>query len=853
MNAPSIRPILLGLALAAPLIASADSTPARERLSLDEGWRFIKGDPPGQGETLGYFGLSGRFLAMRDAFLGRKSEPPAGAEPRCAYAEAAYDDSSWRLLDLPHDWGVEGAFDPKEQGGTGRLHSEGVAWYRRHLAVPEADALRLYYLQIDGAMSYASVWVNGHLAGGWPYGYSSFEINLTRWLKVGADNVIAIRLDNPPDASRWYPGGGIYRNVWLVRTNELHVAHWGTYVTTPRVSADAATVSISTAIERDSCREVGMDAPVLPVVRVSTEIFALDSSGARIGSAVASAVTGSIAIGPGEHREIMQSAVISRPELWSIGSPRRYVAVTTVADGNRLCDVYETPFGIRTLGFDPSRGFFLNGRHLKFQGVCDHHDLGALGAAIDVHGLERQLSELKAMGCNAIRTSHNPPAPELLDLCDRMGLVVMDEAFDCWVQGKRPNDYHLLFADWHEADMRALIRRDRNHPSVVMWSIGNEIPDQATPLGPKLAAELVGICHQEDPTRPATSACNYVESADNGFGDQLDVFGYNYRWWRYPAFRADHPYKFLFGSETDSTVSTRGAYAFPVSQDKSKGTTADFQVSSYDLSAPHWAFPPDDEFRAEDEHPEVGGQFVWTGFDYLGEPTPFGEKDDPARSSYFGIIDLAGFPKDRFYLYQAKWRPDLPMAHLVPHWTWPGRAGRTTPVFVYTSGDEAELFLNGRSLGKRHAKPGEYRLRWDDVRYEPGELKVVVTRNGRPWAEAAERTAGPAAAIRLEADRTLLPGGRATAYLTASVVDKDGTPCPDAANRIRFTISGPARIVATDNGDPTCLEPFEESNRAAFHGLALAIVRTEAGASGPITVAAGSPGLAPASVELKSD
>jgi beta-galactosidase len=835
---------LAGLVLAAVVGVRADT--GRERISLDPGWRFAKGEQTSWGGALSYTALRAHFLATRDAFLGRAPAAATGeAEPTAFYAAPDFDDHSWRSVDLPHDWAIEGPFDAHGAGETARLPYAGVGWYRRHIAVPNADAGRRFYLQIDGAMAYASVWLNGRWVGGWPYGYASFELDLTAFLKVGADNVLAIRLDNPPDSSRWYPGGGIYRHVWLVKTAQVHVAHWGTFVATPQVSAAAALVTVHVAVTND--------APEPVLAQVHTDIYALGPDGRPAGPILASSPFAVVLV-TGKHTlPTDQAILLANPRVWSVRAPNRYVAVTSVERSGWIFDRYETPFGVRTIRYDPDRGFLLNGEALKLQGVCDHHDLGALGAALNGDALERQLRELREMGCNAIRTSHNPPAPELLDLCDRLGFVVLDEAFDCWQTGKRPNDYHLIFNDWHQADLEALIRRDRNHPSVVMWSIGNEIPDQVTPAGPKLARELVGIVHAEDPTRPATSAGDQVASATNGFGDALDLYGYNYKPWLYASYRRDHPRKFVFATESASTISSRGVYVFPVSPDKLAGQAPGWQMSSYDLYAPTWATTPDREFQGQDDTPGVGGEFVWTGWDYLGEPTPYGQAGDPARSSYFGIIDLAGFPKDRYYLYQARWRPDLPMVHLLPHWTWPGRVGQVTPVFAYTSGDEAELFLNGRSLGRRHRGPDEYRLRWDDVVYQPGELKVVAYKGGAPWAEATERTAGAPAAIRLAADRPALRSdGEALAFITASVVDADGTLCPDADAPIAFRVSGPARIVATDNGDATSLAPFQATTRAAFHGLALAIVRAEAGGGGPITVTAEAPGLAAGQVQVAS-
>ena len=824
----------------------ADEGP-RERTLLNDHWRFCKGDPASAADTLSYAHLKPALLPARAEFGSAESAAPGVPTPD--YATAAFNDSAWRSLDLPHDWGVEGPFDSHLKGDTGRLPYWGVAWYRRHLAISAADAGRRIALQIDGAMSYSTVWLNGHLVGGWPYGYASYQVDLTPYLRTGGDNVLAVRLDNPSDSSRWYPGGGIYRNVWLLKTSPVHVAHWGTYLTTPHVSPGEATVALQVAVQND--------AAAAAVVQVHTELYELGRSGTRAGDVVAASGIATLRVAPGgKGSDVRQSIQVGHPMLWSPRSPYRYVAVTTVTQNGQPIDVYETPFGIRTIAFDPDRGFILNGSVLRLNGVCDHADLGALGTAINGRGLERQLEILQEMGCNAIRTSHNPPAPELLDLCDRMGFVVMDEAFDCWELAKRPQDYHLLFPDWHAADLRAMMRRDRNHPSIVMWSIGNEIPEQKTPAaGIQLGGELQRIVHQEDPTRPVTSACNEESSDDNGFASIVDVFGYNYHWSKYAEFRQKYPKKFLYGSETASTVSSRGVYVFPVSTDKAEGlASADYQVSSYDWSAPKWAFPPDDEFRTEDRVEGIGGEFVWTGFDYLGEPTPYGKANDPARSSYFGIIDLAGFKKDRFYSYQAHWRPELPMAHLLPHWTWPERVGQITPVQVYTSGDEAELFLNGASLGRRRKAPGEYRLRWDQVVYQPGTLQVVAYRRGQRWAEDVKKTAGPAAQLQAAADRQVVwSDGSDLCYVTVSIADAHGTLCPRANPPVAFSVAGPGDVIAVDNGDATSYEPFQATRHKAFNGLVLAIVRTRRNAPGVITVTAQSEGLKAAAVEIRSD
>jgi beta-galactosidase len=855
-------------------VYSADLDQVRERLSFDDNWRFSKGDPEGTGDLLSYSKIKDWVMLTGQAFttdtnsLG-KTRPPGRLGAEVAYTHPDFNDSAWRLLNLPHDWGIEGPFKQEYPGETGKLPWWGVAWYRKSFDIPARDAGREIALQIDGAMAYATVWLNGEFVGGWPYGYASWQLDLTPFIKPGARNVLAIRLDNPPNSSRWYPGGGIYRNVWLLKTGPVHVGQWGTFVTTPEVSDRAATVQLKVTVENQS--------KATTLTRVRTEIFELKGSG-KTGRTVASAAPAELSVEPGASGITMQSATVARPRLWSVDSPSRYLAITTLEQDGKILDRYETPFGIRTIQFTADNGFLLNGRRVPLKGVCDHHDLGALGSAFNERALERQLEILRDMGCNAIRTSHNPPAPELLDLCDRLGMVVMDEAFDCWVRRKKPNDYHLLFPDWHEKDLRALVRRDHNHPSVILWSIGNEVPEQGSPAGHQVAAELAAIVHSEDVTRPVTAACNDTRAAYNGFQTNLDVFGYNYKPFEYGKVHQAHPQLPLFGSETASCVSSRGEYFFPVSNDKSKGK-ADFQMSSYDLYAPPWATPPDWEFKGQDEFNYVAGEFVWTGFDYLGEPTPYnsdtsnllnftdpeqqarmaqelkelGKIHVPSRSSYFGIIDLAGFPKDRYYLYQARWRPELPMAHILPHWNWPGREGQITPVHVYTSGDEAELFLNGQSLGRKQKQPFEYRLRWDEVRYQPGELKVIAYKNGRRWATAEVKTTGPASHLSLHPDRsTIHADGTDLAFVTVRLVDRENLLVPRANNLIQFKVDGPGKIIATDNGDATSFEPFQGTERHAFNGLALVIVQANRGEPGTITVSATSPGLKEGVVQLKS-
>ena len=860
--------LLAGLAfsIAGSATASAASDRTRERVSFNDNWRFQADDPDGVGKLFDQKGVNAWLLPQRLPFKKTDTQ----AEKRdgtlggaLSYVQPSFDDRAWRSLNLPHDWGVEGDFKQEYEGETGKLAWWGIGWYRKQFTLSESDKTRRVYLDLDGAMSNALVWINGQLAGGWAYGYASFRVDLTPYINLSGANTVAIRLDNPPRSSRWYPGGGIYRNVWLVKTSPVQVGQYGVQLTTPDISSAHATVELATTVRNNLATDT--------TVTVRTEIYALDAKGQRQGSVLAKDTSAPVIIPAGANGLAPAKLTVAAPKLWSPASPNRYVAVTTVLQNGTRVDDYETPFGIRSIKFDPDQGFLLNGQILKIQGVCNHHDLGALGSAINTRALERQIQLLQEMGCNAIRTSHNPPAPELLELCDRMGMLLMVEAFDCWASGKKPNDYSRNWYMWHEADLRAMVRRDRNHPSVIIWSTGNEISEQ---WGRDFSQKLTDIIHEEDATRPVSAGCNYPEAGFNGFQNSVDVFGYNYKAWNYGKFHEKNPTIPVYGSETASTISSRGEYFFPLKA----GGQSDFQVSSYDLNYPGWATTPDTEFAGQDKNPFVAGEFVWTGFDYLGEPTPYNQDSTnllnvsdpkekerlkaeleslgkikvPARSSYFGILDLAGFKKDRFFIYQARWRPELPMAHILPHWNWPDRVGQVTPVHVYTSGDEAELFLNGVSLGRKKKGPYEYRLRWDDVKYAPGELKVVAYKAGKPWAENSVKTTGPATKLTLAADRAFITAdGRDLSYVTVSVADAAGLMVPRSKNALVFTVSGPGEIVATDNGDPTDHTAFKSLQRKAFNGLALAIVRLKPGAKGPVTVRVTSEGLAPAEIVLR--
>jgi len=905
---------ITGILLQSGCITAAESP--REHISINEDWSFYKYDSIAQADKLIY----DVRLEVKDDQDDRAADakPTEALEvettqevlkpwvlPTCndfikdpvkrhvrpegnpgsdfPFVQSDFDDSSWESVNLPHDWAIKGPFQKgwgAEVGGSmGRLPSPGVAWYRKKLDIPAADAGKSIFLDVDGAMSYAIVWLNGKLVGGWPYGYASWRVDLTPYVVPGSENQLAIRLDNPPSSSRWYPGGGIYRNVWLIKTNPIHVGQWGTFVTTRDVSEVFATIDLEVTIDNDSKDDA--------TVRAVTQIFALNADGNKTGDAVASFEPLKTPVAAGERTKVEGSVILKNPRLWGpppTQAPNRYVAVTTLWQNNKVVDQYETRFGIRSLRFDPGTGIYINGEHIKIKGVNQHHDLGALGAAFNTRAAERQLEILREMGCNAIRMAHNPPAPELLELTDQMGFLVMDEAFDVWVRKKTPLDFHLIFPDWLEQDLRALVRRDRNSPSVIIWSFGNEVGEQYTnEEGAAVAKRLHDITKEEDPTRPTTSAMNWAKP-DMLMPEVMDVISLNYQGEgirdtpefagtdrirtspQYPAFHAKFPDKVILSSETASALSSRGIYLFPVTQEISApvrdgrgGDSKIRQVSAYELHAVDFGSSADKVFGSLARHSFVAGEFVWTGWDYLGEPTPYYE----SRSSYSGIIDLAGFKKDRFYIYQAHWRPELPMAHILPHWNWTERIGEVTPVHVFTSGDEAELFLNGKSLGRKkkifdtpgQAMDGEpaYRIRWDDVVYEPGELKVVAFKDGKEWATDIVRTAGNASQMDLKPDRaTISADGRDLSFVTLTVQDSNGIMVPRANNLIRFSVSGPGEIVATDNGDPTNLVPFPSHEREAFNGLCLVIVRGKPGQPGTIKLKAESDSLESATVTLQS-
>jgi len=770
----------------------------RQILSLDQGWRF---------------------------HLGEVAEAEKPQTP----------DADWRMLDVPHDFSIEGPpgadpatmegpFDRKSPGGTGAgALNGGVGWYRKTFTLPEGAAGKRVSAQFDGVYMDSDVWLNGKHLGKQPYGYTSFQYDLTSHLKPG-DNVLAVRVNVQQPCSRWYSGAGIYRHVRLAITDALHIAPWGTYVTTPEITDAGATVRVRTQVRNESAA----------AAETSLTTAVLDADGKNVAEHQTLQQ-----IAAGGIYEFDQGLRIATPKRWSIEYPYLYQVVSEVRIGERLVDRYETPFGIRTIEFTADKGFFLNGKRVQIKGVCNHHDLGCLGAAVHRRGIERQIEILKAMGCNAIRTSHNPPTPELLELCDRMGMVVMDEIFDEWIIPKSGMKfgYKRFFTDWSERDLVSMIRRDRNHPCVILWSIGNEIKEQAAPQGGTMAKRLADFCRREDPTRLVTSGCNKIGSAaNNGFLKALDVVGINYFTENYQGQRG----RLLVAAETSSALSSRGEYGLAIKPDgqvEIQGR-ANNQCVSYDIDCPFWGCTAENSLLTLKNSPWVAGEFVWTGFDYLGEPTPY---HWPSRSSYFGIIDLAGFPKDRFYLYQSQWT-DKPVVHLLPHWNWRGFEGKEIPVWCFTNAESVELFLNGKSLGSQDFKSSKrLHLEWK-VRYEPGLLKAVGKKGGQTIVEEVH-TAGEPARLIVHPDRKQITAdGEDLSFVEVRIVDKDGNLCPTADNEIVFSLDGPGLIAGLDNGDPTNHEPFKGVKHKAFHGLCLAVVKA-AHTSGEIHLTAKAEGL----------
>ena len=742
----------------------------------------------------------------------------------------AFNDAKWETVDIPHDWAIFGPFDKNNDlqnvavtqnfetqaslktGRTGGLPYVGIGWYRTTFHSTPGKQTTLIF---DGAMSEARVFVNGKEACFWPCGYNSFYCDVTSLVNEdGKNSTLAVRLENRPQSSRWYPGAGLYRNVHVVTTEKIHVPVWGTQITTPYVKDEYASVCLRTTILNAGKTEL----------TVVTDIMDADGQ-------VVSTKTNKGVINHGQ--PFTQNFIVERPKLWSPETPVLYKAVSKIYSGDTLLDTYSTRFGIRTIEYIADKGFYLNGKRRKFQGVCNHHDLGPLGAAINVAALRHQLTLLKEMGCDAIRTSHNMPAPELVELCDEMGFMMMLEPFDEWDIAKCDNGYHRFFNEWAEKDMVNMLRQYRNNPCVVMWSIGNEVPTQWSPEGYKVAKFLQDICHREDPTRPVTCGMDQVKSVlANGFAAMLDIPGLNYRAHLYDEAYERLPQNIILGSETSSTVSSRGVYKFPVER-KAGAMYDDHQSSSYDLEYCSWSNIPDIDFARAEDHEWTIGQFVWTGFDYLGEPSPYDTNAWPNHSSMFGIIDLASIPKDRYYLYRSVWNKEAETLHILPHWNWEGREGEKTPVFVYTNYPSAELFINGKSYGrqtkhKNGTVENRYRLMWHDAVYQPGEVRVVAyDEQGNPVAEKTVRTAGKPHHIELVTDRSSLQAdGKDLAYVTLRIVDKDGNLCPNDGRLVSFKVKGAGKYRASANGDPTCLDLFHKPEMHAFGGMLTVIVQS---------------------------
>ena len=760
-----------------------------------------------------------------------------------AAKEINFADNSWRQLNLPHDWSIEGEFSKDNPAGVGGgALPGGIGWYRKTFTLPETDKNKSVFIDFDGVYMNSDVWINGHFLGNRPYGYSSFRYEMTPYLNYGnKPNVIAVRVDNSNQPnSRWYSGSGIYRNVWLVTVDKIHVNHWGTFVSTPAVDKNKAIINVQTTIRNEMANS--------SIVTLKTILQ--DKNGKEVASSSAKE-----SINGGSSKTFSQQLKITNPELWSTSHPVLYKAVSVVEANGKELDNYNTLFGIRYFHFDSKEGFFLNGKHVLIKGVCDHHDLGCLGAAINERALQRQLQILKDMGCNAIRTSHNPPAPELLQLADQMGIMIMDEAFDCWKKGKNKYDYHLYWDEWHKRDLSDFILRDRNHPSVIIWSIGNEIPDQWDSAGATIARELAGIVRSLDTTRPITSAMNDPEAKNNSLSHSgaMDLIGHNYRHEHYDDFFKNFPGGKFIATETTSALETRGEYNMPsdsifIWPRKGVKMNANFTCSAYDNCRVPWGSTHEATLKAVMEHDFVSGMFVWTGFDYLGEPTPYGW---PARSSYFGIIDLAGFPKDAYYLYQSVWT-NKPVLHILPDWSgW--QPGDSVDVWAYyNNADKVELFLNGKSLGAREKQGDEMHVMWR-VPYQPGALKAVSYKNGKVVLTREIHTAGKLAKMVLEPDRNKISAdGKDLSFVTVKLEDANGNLVPHADNLINFKVTGDGSLVGVDNGSETNHESFKAKAHTAFNGLCLAVVQS-GGKKGKITITATSDGLPPVSTTINTE
>jgi beta-galactosidase len=761
-----------------------------------------------------------------------------------AASKASYDDSSWAKIALPHDWSINSAFDKHHRTTTqeGALPA-GIGWYRKTFRVPGSWQDKNVYVAFGGVYRDSKVWINGHLLGERPNGHVSFRYLLTPYLHFGRQgNVLSVRVNNglQPD-SRWYTGSGINRNVKLVVTGKIAVAHWGTFITTPLITRDSAQVRVQTTLVNTGGR--------LATLNLITTIY--DSSGKK----VASITTKDFGI-KDSLTTLSQQLKVGRPGLWSVDDPYLYRAVTRVVSAGNTVDHYSTVFGVRHFHFDEAKGFFLNGTHLQIRGVCLHEDLGGLGTAVSTAAILRRLKLLKAMGCNAIRTAHNPPSTVFLNLCDRMGFLVMDEAFDVWKKKKVKYDYHIYWDRWHSRDLSDQVKRDRNHPSIFIWSIGNEIREQFDSTGIPMTRELVATLKSLDSTRPVTAALTEMDPAKNFIykSGALDVLGINYNHRLYAKLPALFPHQKFVATETMSALSSRGHYDMPSDSIRMwpkkgekfvKQGNPDHTVSAYDNVAAYWGSTHEQTLKALRKYPYMAGLFVWSGFDYLGEPMPY---PWPARSSYFGLIDLAGFPKDAYYLYQSLWT-DKPVLHLFPHWNW--KPGQVVDVWAYyNQADEVELYLNGKSLGIRHKQDGQMHVMWR-VKFVSGILKAVSRKNGKVVLTREIKTAGKPAEIKLYPDRTTVKsGGKDLPFVTAKILDAHGVPVPDAANLIRFRVLGDGAVIATNNGFEGDLEPFTTDNHRAYNGLCLVVV-APGKKPGSLVIKASAPGLVSDSVRIR--
>lgn len=822
--------LALGAALSLPLQAQRT-----ERL-LEKGWRFTR-------------------------------------EDQTQFSSPTFNDSKWSRVVVPHDWAIYGpfSFDNDKQhlaiaqdgqkeamehaGRTGGLPFVGTGWYRRSLEIPSDLGDRRVFLRFDGAMSHARVYVNGKEVGYWPYGYNTFAFDITSFVRPGEANTLAVRLENKHESSRWYPGAGLYRNVHLTITSPVYVPLWGTQIQTPTAKASHAYVDVRTRI-------AGMSSLAGRPLQVKTQLL---SPAGKVVAQCEEEIQSA-----GAERLYHTGFELQSPQLWDIDQPHLYKYVVELSDGGRVLDRDTTTFGIRSIELKSGDGFYLNGRKLKFQGACLHHDLGPLGAAVNEAAMRRQIRTMQDMGVNAIRTSHNMPAPEFVRLCDEMGMPVMAESFDCWAQAKVPNGYNLDFNEWHERDLVNLVHQFRNSPSVIMWSIGNEVPEQPSLDGAKLAYRLQEICHREDPTRPVTNGMdNPLGVLKSGMATILDIPGFNYRPFLYDSAHKVLPQGFLLGSETCSTVSSRGVYKFPVVR-KSMAKYPDHQSSGYDVEHCGWSNLPEDDFIRQEDHDWSMGEFIWTGIDYLGEPTPY-YSDWPSHSSLFGAVDLAGLPKDRFYLYRSHWKKDAETLHVLPHWTWPGREGEVTPIFVYTNYPEAELFINGKSQGRQRkdlsikiedtenedsqkafTRQKRYRLMWMDTKYEPGEVKVVAyDEAGKAVATQIVRTAGRPHHLELIADRTTIAAdGKDISFVTVRVVDKDGNLIPDDGRLLNFKVKGAGTFRAAASGNPASLDAFHLPRHHAFSGQLVALIQS-AEHAGEAVLTVSAKGLPSASIRIQ--